>query len=145
MLPRFYGLPALGEPGQLFALAAPFILATSFLAQAVGARFRYAETSVLLFLGSSLPLFFLVGYAWPREAIPEPVLAAASIFPSEFAIDGLVRLNQMGADLHEVRRDWGALWCLTGVYFVLAVLSARARQRTVHGLSAPARPSTVHG
>jgi ABC-2 type transport system permease protein len=145
VLPRFYGLPALGEAGQLFALAAPFILATSFLAQAVGARFRYSETPVLLFLGSSLPLFFLVGFAWPREAIPESVLAAASIFPSEFAIDGLVRLNQMGADLLEVRRDWGALWCLAGVYFVLAVLSARARRITARGLSASSRPSTLHG
>jgi len=145
VLPRFYGFPALGDPGQLFAFAAPFVLATSFLAQAAGARFRYAETPTLLFLATSIPLFFLVGYAWPREAIPEPVLAAASIFPSEFAIDGLVRLNQMGADLHEVRRDWGALWCLTGVYFVLAVLSARARQKTVQGLSAPSRVSTVHG
>ena len=92
---------------------------------------------MLLFLGSSLPLFFLVGYAWPREAIPEPVLAAASIFPSEFAIDGLVRLNQMGADLHEVRRDWGALWGLTGVYFGLAVLSARARHEPSVGCPRP--------
>ena len=145
VLPRYYGLPALGQPGQLFALAAPFILATSFFAQALGARFREAETPMLLFVGLGIPLFFLAGFAWPREAIPDSVLAASAIFPSNFAIDGLVRLNQMGADLHEVRHDWAALWCLTGVYFLLAVLSARARQSTAHGLSAPARPGTIHG
>jgi ABC-2 type transport system permease protein len=61
------------------------------------------------------------------------VLAAGSIFPSEFAIDGLVRLNQTGAGLHELGRDWGGLWCLTGVYFVLAVLSARFQGRSAHG------------
>jgi ABC-2 type transport system permease protein len=133
VLPRMYGLPALGRPGELFALAAPFVLATSLLGQAAGARFRNAETPVLLFLASSIPLFFLVGFAWPREAMPEAVLAAGSIFPSEFAIDGLVRLNQTGASLHEVARDWGALWCLTGVYFVLAVVSAHFYRRSVHG------------
>jgi len=133
VLPRSYGLPALGQPGQLLMLAAPFILATSLLGQAVGARFKYSETPMLLFLGLSIPLFFLVGFSWPREAIPESVLAAASIFPSEFAIDGLVRVNQMGAQLDEIGRDWGALWCLAGVYCILALLSARARRRVVHG------------
>jgi len=132
VLPRFYGLPALGQPGQLLALAAPFILATSFVAQAVGAQFRYGESAVLLFLGLSIPMFFLVGFSWPREAIPGSVLAAGSIFPSEFAVDGLVRINQTGASLREVARDWGGLWCLTAVYCVLAVLSARSRQRNAH-------------
>jgi ABC-2 type transport system permease protein len=133
VLPRFYGLPALGQPGPLLVLAAPFILATSFVAQAVGARFKYAETPVLLFLGLSIPMFFLVGFAWPREAIPESVLAVGSILPSEFAIDGLVRLNQMGAKLHEIARDWAALWCLVVIYYALAVLSARVRLGAARG------------
>jgi ABC-2 type transport system permease protein len=61
------------------------------------------------------------------------VLAAGSIFPSEFAIDGLVRLNQTGAGLNELRRDWAGLWCLTAMYFALAVLSARFQRRAAHG------------
>ena len=121
VLPRMYGLPALGQPGELFVLAAPFILATSLLGQAVGARFRNAETPVLLFLGLSIPLFFLVGFAWPREAIPGSVLAAGSIFPSEFAIDGLVRLNQTGAGLHEVAPRLG--WTLVSHRRVLRACS----------------------
>jgi len=132
VLPRFYGLPALGQPAQLFVLATPFILSTSFLAQAIGAQFKHGETAVLLFLGLSIPLFFLVGFSWPREAIPESVQTAASIFPSTFAIDGLVHVNQTGARLDEVATDWRALWCLTGVYFVLALVSARARRRAIH-------------
>ena len=133
VLPRMYGFPALGRPGELLVLATPFVLATSLLGQAAGARFKTAETPVLLFVALSIPMFFLVGFAWPREAIPEAVLAAGSIFPSEFAIAGLVSLNQTGAGLHEVGRDWAGLWCLTGVYFVLALLSARFQRRSVHG------------
>jgi hypothetical protein len=45
------------------------------------------------------------------------------VFPSESAIDGLVRINQMGAALGEVRTDW--LICGCSPRFILAVLAAR--------------------
>ena len=129
VLPRFYGFPTLGNPLQLVALASVFVLATSFLGQAAGAWFKHPETSTLIFLGTSLPLFFLAGYSWPREAIPELVQAAAYVFPADLAIDGIVRLDQMGASLWEVARDWLGLWCLTVVYFGLAVISAAVKRR----------------
>ena len=66
--------------------------------------------------------FFLAGFAWPREAIPEPVRALGYIFPGDFAIDGLVRIDQLGASLWEVARDWRGLWILALVYLALAVM-----------------------
>jgi ABC-2 type transport system permease protein len=124
VLPRFYGFSTLGQPLQLFALASVFVLATSFMGQAVGAWFKHPETPTLIFLGTSLPQFFLAGFSWPREAIPKPVLAASYIFPSDLAIDGLVRIDQLGASLWEVAHDWRGLWLLAALYFVLAVISA---------------------
>jgi ABC-2 type transport system permease protein len=106
-----------------------FILATSFMGQAAGAWFKHAETPTLIFLGTSLPQLFLTGFSWPREAIPKPVLAAGYIFPSDFAIDGLVRVDQLGASLWEVAHDWRGLWALAIVYFALAVMSAFFRKR----------------
>jgi ABC-2 type transport system permease protein len=129
VLPRFYGFSALGQPLQLLALASVFILATSFMGQAAGAWFTHPETPTLIFLGTSLPQLFLTGFSWPREAIPAQVLAAGYIFPSDFAIDGLVRIDQLGASLWEVARDWRGLWVLAIVYFGLAVLSAFFRKR----------------
>ena len=73
VLPRFYGFSTLGQPLQLFALAALFVLATSFMGQAAGAWFKHPETPTLIFLGTSLPQLFLTGFSWPREAIPESV------------------------------------------------------------------------
>src|SRR5208337_1513449 len=102
VLPRFYGFSTLGSPLQLFALAALFTLATSFMGQAAGAWFKNPETPTLIFLGISIPQLFLTGFSWPREAIPKPALAAGSIFPSDFAIDGMVRIDQLGASLWEV-------------------------------------------
>ena len=124
VLPRVYGFSALGNPLQLLALASLFILATSFMGQAAGAWFKRPETPTLIFLATSLPQFFLAGFSWPREAIPAPVLAAGYIFPSDLAIDGIVRIGQLGASLWEVAGDWRGLWGLAIGYFVLAVISA---------------------
>ena len=134
VLPRFYGFSTLGQPLQLFALASLFVLATSFMGQAAGAWFKNPETPTLIFLGISIPQLFLTGFSWPREAIPKSVQAAGYIFPSDFAIDGIVRINQLGASLWEVVRDWRGLWCLAVIYFALAVTSAfLVKRRQAHG------------
>ena len=129
VLPRFYGFSALGQPLQLVALASLFTLATSFMGQAAGAWFKNPETPTLIFVGTSLPQFFLTGFSWPREAIPTPVLRAGYVFPSDFAIDGLVRIDQLGASLPEVVRDWRGLWLLAIVYFLLAIMSVYVNTR----------------
>jgi len=134
VLPRFYGFSTLGQPLQLFALVSVFALATSFMAQAAGAWFKHPETPTLIFLGTSLPQLFLTGFSWPREAIPAPVQSIGYIFPSDFAIDGLVRIDQLGASLWEVARDWRALWILALAYFAIAVMSASIVKRSkAHG------------
>jgi len=134
VLPRFYGFSTLGQPLQLFALASVFTLATSFMGQAAGAWFKNPETPTLIFLGTSLPQLFLTGFSWPREAIPESVQPVGHIFPSNFAIDGIVRVDQLGASLWEVAHDWRGLWMLAAVYFTLAVLSTfLVKRRQAHG------------
>jgi ABC-2 type transport system permease protein len=129
VLPRIYGFSTLGHLPQLFALATVFLLATSFMGQAIGAWFTRPENATLLLLATSLPQFFTAGFAWPREAIPDAALALGRIFPADFAIDGLVRINQLGAGIWEVAHDWLGLWCLALAYFALAVISALAVKR----------------
>jgi ABC-2 type transport system permease protein len=125
ILPRLYGFSTLGSLPDLFLMAVPFVLSVSFLAQFVSSWFTRRETAVLLFIAVSLPLFFQVGVSWPVEAMPDFIRSGSSIFPSTFAIDGLVRVNQMGATLHDVWRDWARLWILTGIYGALAVLAGK--------------------
>jgi ABC-2 type transport system permease protein len=123
VLPRIYGFSTLGHLPELFAIATVFLLATSFMGQAVGAWFTRPENATILLLATSLPQFFMAGFAWPREAIPEAALAFGRIFPADSAIDGLVRINQLGAGIWEVAHDWLGLWCLALIYFALAVIS----------------------
>ena len=124
VLPRVYGFSANDRVLDLLVLAIPFILSVSLLGQFVGSWFRRRETVVLLFIAISLPVFFLVGVAWPLEAIPPAIRTASFVLPSTFGIDALVRVNQMGATLVDVSKDWLRLWILTGVYAVLAVVAA---------------------
>ena len=81
VLPRTYGFSTLGHLPQLFALAAVFLLATSFMGQAVGAWFTRPENATILLLATSLPQFFMAGFAWPREAIPRRGPRVRSDFP----------------------------------------------------------------
>lgn len=129
LLPHLYGFAAVGRVGDLLLFAATFLFATSLLGQAAGLWFRHPETAVLLFLASSLPQFFLVGLAWPVEAIPRALRWIGRLLPSESAIDGLVRINQMGAQLGEVVQDWAALLALICVYFLIAVGTQRLRRQ----------------
>ena len=129
VLPRVYGFSMLGRLQDLILMAVPFVLSVSFLAQFVSAWFTRRETAILLFIAVSLPLFFQVGVSWPVEALPDFIRAASRIIPSTSAIDGFVRINQMGASIMEVRRDWTTLWILTIVYGLLAVLATRLASR----------------
>jgi ABC-2 type transport system permease protein len=138
-LPRLYGFPATSTHlGDLLALLVPFVLSISFLAQFVSTWFRHRETAVLLFIASSLPLFFLVGIAWPVEAIPPWVHTLSLVFPSTSAIDALVRVNQMDASLADAATDWGRLWMLVVLYLVLAVGAAKlpVREGEAHARAA---------
>jgi ABC-2 type transport system permease protein len=128
VLPRVYGFTAAGRLPDMFLLAATFVLATSFMGQAVGAWVKHRETAVVLFVATTLPQFFLVGVSWPVEAIPSVLRTAGLIFPSQRSIDGLVHINQMGASLSEVSRDWLAVLALALLYFLLAVSSAGVRR-----------------
>jgi ABC-2 type transport system permease protein len=129
LLPRVFGFSTLGRPLDLLLFAFPFLLSASFLGQFVSLWFKRRERAVLVFIATSLPLFFMVGVAWPVEAIPEIVRAFSRAFPSTSAIDGLVRINQMGATLDDVRRDWINLWILSGVYGGLGAVGAWLMKR----------------
>ncbi len=129
VLPRIYGFSATMHLGSLLALVLPFILSVSFLGQFVSTWFRHRETAVLLFIATSLPLFFLVGVSWPVEAIPSWLRAASFVFPSTSAIDALVRVNQMDATLADAAMNWARLWILAALYLALAAGAAKLSAR----------------
>ena len=130
VLPRFYGFSAMASPATLALLVLPYMLAISFLGQWIGALFIRREAAVLLLIAVSLPLFFLVGVAWPQEAIPRLMREAAQIVPSSAGIEALLRANQMNASLADLHGQLKTLWELAAAYGLAAIVSsALARRR----------------
>jgi ABC-2 type transport system permease protein len=107
-------------------MAIPFVLSVSSPSSSV---FGSRGNSRPALIASSLPLFFMVGVAWPVEAIPGTIRTLSRLFPSTSAIDGLVRINQMGASLRDVSREWLTLWVLAVVYATLAALASWVAKR----------------
>lgn len=130
VLPRFYGFTAAATPTTLALIALPYVLAISFLGQCLGTLVVRREAAVLALIGISLPLFFLVGVAWPPEQIPRVLRAAAELIPSSSGIEALLHANQMSGSLADVRGELKILWSLAALYAALTVaLTALARRR----------------
>jgi ABC-2 type transport system permease protein len=105
----------------ILAFAVPFVLSVGALGLLVAELFRRPLVVQLVFAAIGLPFFFLAGFAWPSEAIPEPIRLVATLVPSTAAIDGLVRVGQLGASLADVRIEFLTLWALTALYGSIAV------------------------
>jgi ABC-2 type transport system permease protein len=122
-VPRYHGYYVSGSLGAVALLTVPFLLATVFLGLALRACFSRRETAMQIFLFTSLPLVFLGGFAWPVEALPAWLRAAASFMPSTTAIPAYLRLTRMGAALPDVARETAVLWALAAMYFPAACLA----------------------
>lgn len=129
VLPYLYGLPRLGSVTNTLVMAVPFVLSVSALGLLLAAVFRTALAVQLASAAIGLPFFFLAGFAWPTEAMPEAVRLVALMVPSTSAIDGFVRLSQLGAPLADVRFQLLTLWALTALYGALAVAFEARKQR----------------
>ena len=125
IVPRLYNFPYHGNVMLLLLFTLPFLLAVIFLGQALALFFPRRETSMLVLVFTSLPILFLAGFAWPAEAMPAGLRFLGLLVPSTAGIEGLLKLNQMGANLYDVAFYWGVLWGLAGIYFILAFFSAR--------------------
>lgn len=82
--------------------------------------FRTPRAALVMLIPTSLPIFFLSGATWPRQAMPVWVNAVGSVFPSTHISRALLLVDQMGAPLSAampsllIALGIGAV-CLTGV------------------------------
>ena len=118
IVPKFFILPQVGQAENLILFVIPYLAACVFFAMTAAVVIRSRETSMLIFVFTSVPLLFISGISWPGAAVPEFWKYISYLFPSTFGINGYVRLNSMGATLHEVAFEYKALWIQTGFYFI---------------------------
>ncbi|RJF89155.1 ABC transporter permease [Oleomonas cavernae] len=137
LLAYVYHLPRLGALGDMLGLGLPFLLATSFLGLTLAYLMPSRESVVLLLVGLGMPLLFISGISWPTEAIPAGLEMIGRLIPSSSAIPALVRVNQMGATLAQVRHEWLTLLALALLYGTTAVLAHRWRTGRIRSTIRP--------
>lgn len=125
LVTRSFSLPQLGDYVSFLAFLTPFLLACIFLAMVLSALVYRREDCIMIFVFLSVPMLFLSGISWPGAAMPACWKYVSWLFPSTFGMNGYVRLQGMGASLHDVSFEYCGLWIQTGVYFLLACLLYR--------------------
>ena len=88
----------------------------------VGLWFRQRERSMQILIFSSLPMFFISGYPWPADQLPEFLQITRWLLPTTPGINTSVQLNQMGASVAQVATGFYALAGLWLFYFLLLLL-----------------------
>lgn len=87
-----------------------------------GLWFRQRERSIQILIFSSLPMFFVSGYPWPANQLPEFLQIIRWVIPTTPGINTSVQLNQMGANVAQVATGFYALAGLWAFYFLLLLL-----------------------
>lgn len=127
ILTRIYRFPHRGNPLTLLMFLVPFLLSVVLLGLALSSVFKHRETAMQTLLFTSLPAVFLAGFSWPQEAIPRWLRLGAYLLPSTAGIPGFLRIEQMGASLGQVQKEWIVLWGLCLLYLGLAAWTSGKR------------------
>jgi ABC-2 type transport system permease protein len=117
--------PHLGQLRDLIPVIAVFSLTAGAWAVAVGSFIRYREQAVIHLLPTTIPMIFLAGFAWPLESIPAPLRALGTLVPSTSAIQGFLKVDQMGADLNQVLPELLSLLLLLAATLIIIIMRRR--------------------
>ena len=127
-----YGINRLATIPDLMTLAFPFLLSVIFLGTVVGLLIPRKELATLVVLLSSLPLVFSAGFIWPTSNMPTVINIIAQFFPSTPAINGFLRLNQMGDSIDNLVQIQMQLWSLTLLYAMISGVLMHKKQHELN-------------
>jgi len=122
MIRLYYHYPLRCGAFETYVFLLPFVVATVLFSMTISGFFKSREVALVILLFTSLPMVFVIGFAWPPEVMSPWVRFVSCLVPNTLGADGLLRLEQMGASLKDVSFNYHGLWLISGVYFVTAVL-----------------------
>ena len=130
IIPELYRFSFYYNFWLIFFILLPYLFGVSFLAQTLTILFKKRESSLLAIVVISLPLAFLPGIIWPKEAIPSLLRGLSMTLPCTGAMDSIVKVNQMGATFGDVKYSFILLVVLMIVYYFTAVKVYRHLAKT---------------
>lgn len=123
--PQFFDFPQAGDLRSILLLALPFLLASSFMGQAMKVFANDRESTFIALVFTSVIFVFLSGISWPRSSMSALWLIAGNFIPSTWAVNAYIQMQTDGAALYQQSTAYFMLWVLAGVMFVLAYLVER--------------------
>lgn len=125
LIPHLFQLPNYFTIGSAFQFLIPFLLASVFFGMGISVFFRVRETSLLIYLCTSIPLLLIAGFSWPASNIHPLWKTISYFFPSTFGIQGFLKMNSMGASISQIGFECMGLCVEAGVYFIFTFLVYR--------------------
>jgi ABC-2 type transport system permease protein len=121
VIPQLFNLPHIGDATDLLLFVIPFLASSIFFFMTLSVFMPNRETGMLLFGIFSLILLFLGGVSWPYSNMTGFWKALFWVLPCTQGIQGYIKINTMGADLHTVSTEYITLWVQTCTYLILCV------------------------
>lgn len=131
-VPKMFSLVQIPDTYTLAMFILPYLLACIFFAMTCSIFIHHRESCMMIYVFTSVPLLFISGISWPGAAIPDFWKVVSWIAPSTFGINGFVRINSMGATLHDVSTEFQALWLQAGIYFITTCIVYRRQIQISH-------------
>lgn len=128
-VPLMFSLPHVGSALNYLLFMVPFVLASAFFAETLRRLVAEGESSMLVWVFTSVVILFISGLTWPRTAMNWLWESLSSLIPATWAIDGYIAINSNDATLSDVQHQYLMLWLLATVYFVTAVFVDRRIRR----------------
>lgn len=115
---------------KILMILTPFLVTSIFIGICLGTVLPRREIVTAVVLVSSMPLIFSVGFVWPLEAMPKPIIWVTNLFPCTPAIQSFLSVNQLGAGFSQILPQWKLLWLQVICWGLLAFFSYRRLQKT---------------
>ncbi|MDH1009829.1 ABC transporter permease [Pseudomonas nicosulfuronedens] len=107
---------------MLMGLVLPFLLAVIAMSEFIAELLPSEEAVYLTMTFITLPLFYMAGFTWPPQAMPQWVQLLADAIPSTWAIRAVVEMNQMNLPLSAVADRILILFAMAAAYGLLGTL-----------------------
>ncbi len=125
LVPAIFNLPRIGSSVDVLLFSVPLLFSSIFLGMTLQWLVRERESSMLLFVATSVIFLFLSGIAWPHYAMSPIWRILGAVVPSTWGINGYVLMSSDSSSLYQVSPHYLMLWGLTVVYFIIAVFMYR--------------------
>ena len=118
-------IPRHAPVSVLLIICSVLAVALAAFSLAIGRLFRDVASALLVLVPTSLPVFFLTGATWPREAMPPMVAALGALLPATHGSRAILLGDAMGASAQALARPLALLVLLGLGYMAMAITMAR--------------------